>query len=1397
MRFTGSAFKQIRFTGILLLLAIVMIAGLVYWQSVEQRRQYLTSRDFRLLSVLAMQVQNLFDGHARIFQAAVDDVYYPSVTAWRDAALNDVPFLRDADFSVSDQPFRSGSRLAPPKLALDADANRFRLRVDLVTTGDGQSNDKSQAFLTVRTPLATLLGPTFLSKLQQGVFDTLALATPDGRVVFATGRRQQELQSTPLDALIPTSLADSKQFPQMARTISVQDAVVASVPYKVFLQPCCGSVAFSSSSDQARGGLLIAGLIEADALHSAALAISPTLVITGILATILAFVIWPFLRLAFIGERQRVTVWDVVQLAACSILGLAVAAIVIITADVYTRLNGDIDEQLEGLAKNLDTHLHEEIRLAYDRLSALERHFYERANGGEPPPQVIKCLHSNGTDTCPEPTAGAAIRAREYDTFALIDANGRQQVKSTPTSFVPSRIRVQGRAYVDAIARGRYWRSLPECAGPAQSDGPAGCFLESVWSWTDGQPQTVLSKPIGTKSIEAATATTGFDAAPDQRPAIPASYRVAALSFTLQTLNEPVLPPGFEFAVIDGRGNVLFHSDRQRNILEDLFIETDQDRRLRGLVAGHSSGAVSIQYRGRPFRAHVEPARIADWSVITLSEQGSIRGLVLEWTAVSLLMLSLYLLVWVLCVVLALRVGASWMWPDFRRRRSYAALAGAYAVLFILFAAVASTGDTPRLQRTAVAIAVAAWALAYVLLRQRPEVPASTDPQPETTVAREYAMAGALFLTLCGIVPGVAFVVRSYDMHVESYIKHRQLGLARSLQDRTEPSAEDVTCSSTADFDRNCQFFYQTTVSSIDSHSDRILSEKISKSSRDEATHHELLLELLEEYLPYYAESSVFMRELMHDHAADDSWRSNRTPGGCLELRLKQGPANAVLVKSALPDAAPRWPWQKRQWHDARVCDEPVATAQDQTPSQRQAPTEEENHDEPVLVMPYLAPLLLMCLIGVAYVMVQFLLRHVYLVGVSEPLWAAGGLVETAGANVLIRYDDSSKLASRLRDMSVLTLGPIARSNDSSAAWRQALMKLSRDDVGHALVITDLDANLDDVDLTRTKLELLEELVNDPTRTVVVLLKTPPATFQDSIRRGRDATLMEMWSRLFKALVLVDWRGGAKRTQELKPAPEADQQIPEPTIPVVDSSRPWNWREWRGRHKPLDEQTLLGQILDLEGRYDRFIRSICEDIRQSDAFQSGTLTAEQILDEIDDRSATYYQRIWASCSDDEKVVLGHVALHGLTTAASRRMVRRLLARRLLTKDPDLRLMNRTFKNFMLSPDIQRQVVALEGSAEASTWDRMRVPFALSVMIAAVFLFTTQREMFNQTVAAVTALAGLVPTVLRTVALIAQRDPAAGPPHASRYACVVGNSRTGFTARRQSWRQRLPRRRSSP
>jgi len=1332
MKLTAGAFQQLRFTGILLLLAVVTAAGLIYWSSVQQQRQYLGSRDFRLLTVLAGQVQSLLDDNARIFQGAVEYVYrandvgenadrpYASVKEWRDKALGFVPILRDADFAFG-QPPSAAIRSAVARPTVEVEGSRSRLHVDVVADGN------LEPVLKVRVPLAALLEPTFTSKLRQGVFDTLALATPDGRVIFVTGRRQQELQSTPLDAMLPATIADAKRFQQLARTISVQDANVAGVRYNLFIQPCCASVALNARpGDPAGAGLLVAGLIEADQVYGSALAISPTLVIAGVVATLLAVVMWPFLKLSFVGERQRVTVWDVVQLAACSIFGLALAAIIIITSDVYARLNGDLDEQLEHLAVDIRDHVHSEIELAYGQLSLLQGRFKTSSTGMFP--CVVageKGEHCSGSR---KPMAGPSYASyQDYEAFALIDERGRQQVKATPRPYVPNRLRVQGRAYVDAIVTNRYWRSLKACsAGAGDDGGDPGCFLESVWSWTDAQPQAVLSKPTGSTR-----------------------YPVASLAFPARAMIDPVLPPGFEYAVVDGNGTVLFHSDRQRNIQENLFIETDQNRRLRALVSGHSSGAVSIMYWGRQYRAYVEPAGIPDWSVVALSDQRAIRGLVLEWTAVSLLMLSLYLVAWILAIVVAIKSGASWMWPDIRRRWQYAALAAIYVVLFVTFAAVAFTGDTRTLLASAVAIPAAAWAMAFVVLRHRPSNLKIAVAQRGSAAARGYALAGALFLVLSGIVPGVGFVVRSYDMHVESYIKHRQLGLARALAARAVQTDGKPICGAdrVSELDRNCLFFYDTTVKTgpYQSDEEEPLKGASGPNTSDAAAHHGLLQSLIEEYLPYYAESSVEMRELLHNHAADDSWWSARGGDGDLELHLRSDPPkgvlqsdhpNGIVVRSSLPAPVPFWAKQAR----------PV----------------DRHHAEAMLVMPYLAPLLLVCLGGVAYTIVRFTLRHVYLIGVSEPLWATGRLVATAGANVLILCDDTSKLAGQLQDTSILALGPIAASTDPGSAWRRALMQISRGDAGHAVVVTDLDRDLENVDMTRAKLEFLDELVNDPARTIVVLMQNPPALLQDSLRRGQTEAQGDLWPRLFKAFVVVDWRDTADMTRQSIPV-----TVESPTQPAATAESPrqpkW-WRRWLQR-APAEPRSTLGGILTLEGRNDRFIRSICEDIRQSDAFRSGSLARDQILDEIDDRASAYYRRLWASCSDDEKVVLGHVAMDGLTNAASRRVVRRLLVRRLLTKDPDLRLMNRTFQNFILSPEIMRQVAQLEGVAEPSTWDRLRLPFALTAASAAAFLFTTQREMFNQTVTVVTAVAAAIPTVFRAVSVMAQRDVGAGPPRA--------------------------------
>ena len=72
------------------------------------------------------------------------------------------------------------------------------------------------------------------------------------------------------------------------------------------------------------------------------------------------------------------------------------------------------------------------------------------------------------------------------------------------------------------------------------------------------------------------------------------------------------------------------------------------------------------------------------WSIVTLSDTQRTRGLVLEWTAVSLMLLGVYVACWVLVMLAALKMGASWLWPDSRRRSRYLILAGAYIVLLAI-----------------------------------------------------------------------------------------------------------------------------------------------------------------------------------------------------------------------------------------------------------------------------------------------------------------------------------------------------------------------------------------------------------------------------------------------------------------------------------------------------------------------------------------------------------------------------------------------------------------------------------------------------------------------------------------------------------------------------------------
>ena len=151
---------------------------------------------------------------------------------------------------------------------------------------------------------------------------------------------------------------------------------------------------------------------------------------------------------------------------------------------------------------------------------------------------------------------------------------------------------------------------------------------------------------------------------------------------------------------------------------------------------------------------------------------------------------------------------------------------------------------------------------------------------------------------------------------------------------------------------------------------------------------------------------------------------------------------------------------------------------------------------------------------------------------------------------------------------------------------------------------------------------------------------------------------------------------------------------------------------------------------------------------------------DQVLDEIGERAEEYYTALWNPCSSGEKLVLMQIAQTGLVNGKARKDVRRLLARGLLRRDPQLRVMNETFRRFVCvqasTSSLARQ---LEEDLGKDAWSRFRVPFFAAVMVVLLFFFGTQRELFDSTFAVVGGLTATIPALLKMLSSFGERGAA--------------------------------------
>jgi hypothetical protein len=144
---------------------------------------------------------------------------------------------------------------------------------------------------------------------------------------------------------------------------------------------------------------------------------------------------------------------------------------------------------------------------------------------------------------------------------------------------------------------------------------------------------------------------------------------------------------------------------------------------------------------------------------------------------------------------------------------------------------------------------------------------------------------------------------------------------------------------------------------------------------------------------------------------------------------------------------------------------------------------------------------------------------------------------------------------------------------------------------------------------------------------------------------------------------------------------------------------------------------------------------------------------EQVAHEDPEASRSRYRRRWMVSSPEQRRVLTHVALGGYVSPANHEVVSTLLQRGLLCQTPELRVTSESFKRFLQSTGPLEEIKRAEPAGVRTGWSRWRLAFSLLLISVVLFLFLTQQEVLNTTMAFISAATALLPALFRLVGML--------------------------------------------
>jgi hypothetical protein len=294
------------------------------------------------------------------------------------------------------------------------------------------------------------------------------------------------------------------------------------------------------------------------------------------------------------------------------------------------------------------------------------------------------------------------------------------------------------------------------------------------------------------------------------------------------------------------------------------------------------------------------------------------------------------------------------------------------------------------------------------------------------------------------------------------------------------------------------------------------------------------------------------------------------------------------------------------------------------------------------------------------------------------------------------------------------------------------------------IALDEFDSNLNDIEVVRRRIELLERLLREDRRVVVLFVSTEPLNFVGaSHHTEKDLPLL---TRLAAALARF-------KLTYYEPATEADRPtrpLPSVWARIVDGVR---GNPARAAERPGWRRRLVAE----ECRHPD-LREIRDDLsKQVDVHE---LSKAQIIQQVQNRASALYHHMWSRCTRVEKFTLMQLAHGNPINPNNWDAARRLRVRGYARTDPFYRIASESLRQFVLRMERVENVQSWRAESPGG-WDQIKMPLMAVLVGTLIFLALTQPNLFNNMFAFLAAGVASFPFLVSALSARLQRSAQGG------------------------------------